>query len=89
MEFKLIKTWGVAIVLFLAVFAGCLVAIFNPVRIVTVAYDQTYSEANFLLTSNTWINNPNHFIPVGITGGIAIIGAFWCAYMMSKAGKEE
>ena len=89
MEFKLIKTWGVAIVLFLAVFAGCLVAIFQPVYIVTESYGTTSKVASFIDTSKTWVENPDHFIPVGITAGIAIIGAFWCAYMMSKAGKEE
>ena len=89
MELKLIKTWGVAIVLFLAVFAGCLAAIFQPVRIVTESYGTTSKVVSLVDTSNTWVENPNHFIPVGITAGIAIIGAFWCFYMMSKAGKEE
>ena len=53
METKLIKTWGVAIVLFLAVFAGCLVAIFQPVYIVTESYGTTSKVASFIDTSKT------------------------------------
>lgn len=88
MEKKLIKTWGVTIILFLAVFAGCLLTIFNPVKIITETPYSTTIQASLLETSKIWIEYPDYFLIVGFTGIASLLGAGWSVYMMNKAGKE-
>ena len=90
MEKKLIKTWGVAFVLFLLIFSGCLLTILSPVQYVTQFPGGEIIYASLDATAKMWVNNPDYFITVGITGIIALIGASWCVYnMMNKARKEE
>jgi hypothetical protein len=89
MEKELIKTWGVSLILFLAVFVCCIFTIFRPIEVYTETAAGTTVYWDYLGMSKTWVKNPDYFSTVGITGCLALIGAGWTVYMMNKSRREK
>lgn len=74
--------WLVQFALFMAIFVGCVVSIFNPVKVDIVYGDVAGyvsfgagSLAGLELMAKAWVNNTGYFVTVGVTGVLAIAGA--------------
>ena len=92
-EFKsvMMKQWIISMVLFMAVFVGCLTTIFNPIKQVTELplSNTIIKQADMIAMGRNWTEYPDYFITVGITAVLALAGAFYSVYQLNKVKDEK
>ena len=79
---KINAKWLIQFALFMAIFVGCVVSIFNPVQ-VDIEYEDISGYVSFgagslagmELMGKAWVSNTGYFVTVGVTGVLAIAGA--------------
>jgi hypothetical protein len=82
----------ITLVLFLAIFVGCIGTVFMPFTIVnddssTILGAQ--SNEGLMLMSKSWIKNPNYFFNIGFVAFISLIGAGWSFYNLKVETKQD
>jgi hypothetical protein len=89
---QILFTWGVAMVLFLAVAVLCVGFIFSPVKDGNkdnyVALPAS-SLVGLKLQGESWRRYPNYVIGLGAAAAISFGGAIFCIYNITKAKEAE